>query len=93
MAENNTRPTLEELEALEEGAWVRHCIFNECTVVCHGSQSGELYLRIESESGKDIYENWIKNRYVDDEINDERYYEFDEDEPLAEDGILEIIRY
>jgi hypothetical protein len=93
MNENNTRPTLEELETLEEGDWVRHCIFGECAVVCHGCQSGELYLRIESESGKDIYENWINNGYADDEINDERYYEFDEDEPLAEDGILEIIRY
>jgi len=93
MTENNIRPILKELETLEDGALVKHCIFEECTVVGHGCQSGELYLRIESESGKDIYENWIKNGYVDDEINDERYYEFDEDEPLAEDGILEILRY
>ena len=48
-------------------------------------------LRIESEEGKDIWEDWIRNDACDDEINDERYYVFQEDEPLSEDGILEIL--
>ena len=48
-------------------------------------------LRIESEEGKDLWEEWIRDGACDDEINDERYYVFQEDEPLREDGILEIL--
>ena len=47
----------------------------------------------ESEEGKDIWEDWIRSGACDDEINDERYYVFQEDEPLGDDGILEILEY
>ena len=83
----------EQLEALEEGALVRHAIFGECSVECQHSCSvpGGMDLRIKSDEGKDIWEDWIRNGYCEDEINDERYYVFQEDEPLREDGILEIL--
>lgn len=87
------RPTIEQLEALPEGARVRHAIFGECSVECQDSCSapGGMDLRIESEEGKDLWEEWIRDGACDDEINDERYYVFQEDEPLREDGILEIL--
>lgn len=86
------RPTIEQLEALEIGDWVRHAIFGECTVTyISRCNPGYIYLEIQSDEGKDIYEDWIRNGYCDDEINDERYYEIQEDEPLREDGILEIL--
>lgn len=87
------RPTIEQIEALQVGDWVRHAIFGECTVedkdTC--SARGGMDLRIESDEGKDIWEDWIRNGACDDEINDERYYVFQEDTPLSDDGILEIL--
>ncbi len=88
-----TRPTIEQLEELPEGARVRHAIFGECSVEYQGSCSapGGMDLRIESEEGKDLWEEWIRDGACDDKINDERYYVFQEDTPLSEDGILEIL--
>ena len=92
-AEIMKRPTIEQLEALEEGAFVRHAIFGECTVDCQHSCSapGGMDLHILSDEGKDIWEDWIRKGYCDDEINDARDYVFQEDDPLSEDGILEIL--
>lgn len=88
-----TRPTIEQLEALECGAFVRHAIFGKCEVECQHSCSAPagMDLLIMSDEGKDIYEDWIRKGYCDDEINDERFYIFQEDEPLSDDGILEIL--
>ncbi len=87
------RPTIEQLEALEEGAMVRHAIFGLCSVETQHSCSapGGMDLRIASEEGIAEWEDWIRKGLCGDELNDERYYVIQEDEPLSENGILEIL--
>lgn len=89
------RPTIEQIEALEEGDWVKHGIFGECIVEAKDTCSarGGMDLKIMSDEGIDIYEDWIRKGFCDDELNDARDYVFQEDEPLCEDGILEILKY
>lgn len=88
------RPTIEQIEALEVGAIVLHAKFGECCVeeTQASSRRGSVSLGIMSEDGKDLYEEWIRNGWCVDELNDSRDYVILEDEPLAEDGILEILR-
>lgn len=50
---------------------MRHAIFGECSVECQDSCSapGGMNLRIESEEGKDLWEEWIREGACDDDDN------------------------